>query len=152
MIRSSIDLHLRESALGSDSEPRNGQAMEPEPEPEQLPPLEDDAGPPQRTKATRITLQLCQEAIFGLDQLGLDDTKMMEQLFNTKILRLNDEAIGAIDDLEMFTALQRLYLHHNQIRAIENMEFHPALRLLSINNNLCGPLLPRPAPSRRLSL
>ena len=127
--------------------------MEPEPEPEQLPPLEDDAGPPQRTKATRITLQLCQEAIFGLDQLGLDDTKMMEQLFNTKILRLNDEAIGAIDDLEMFTALQRLYLHHNQIRAIENMEFHPALRLLSINNNLCGALLPaaRPPPSGRLS-
>ena len=127
--------------------------MEPEPEPEQLPPLEDDGGPPQRTKATRITLQLCQEAIFGLDQLGLDDTKMMEQLFNTKILRLNDEAIGAIDDLEMFTALQRLYLHHNQIRVIENMEFHPALRLLSINNNLCGALLPaaRPPPSGRLS-
>ena len=64
------------------------------------------------------------------------------------------EAIGAIDDLEMFTALQRLYLHHNQIRVIENMEFHPALRLLSINNNLCGPSSPaaRPAPSRRLSL
>jgi hypothetical protein len=103
---------------------------EPEPEPE-LEPVARVAQP------TRITLQLCQEAIFPdyhIESLR-DSDRLTQQLFETTKLRLNDMAIQEIENLEMFTALECLYLHHNQIRVIENMEFHPNLRVLSISNN-----------------
>jgi hypothetical protein len=103
--------------------------LEPEPEVEPEPAL--------APKPTRITLRLCQEAIFPdyhIESLR-DSDRLTQQLFETTKLRLNDMAITEIENLEMFTALQRLYLHHNQIRVIENMEFHPDLRVLSINNN-----------------
>ena len=106
-----------------------GPELEPEPE------LEPQ--PARTAKPTRITLQLCQEAIFPDYHIASisDADRLTQQLFETTKLRLNDMAIQQIENLEMFTALQCLYLHHNQIRMIENMEFHPNLRVLSINNN-----------------
>ena len=68
---------------------------EPEPEPE--------VEPARPAKPTKITLQLCQEAIFPDHYSStLDSESMMHQLFETTKLRLNDMAIVEIDNLEMF--------------------------------------------------
>ena len=113
--------------------------MEPEPEPEVEP--EPTSEPARPDKPKKITLRLCQEAIFPdhYSSAELNSEALMNQLFETKKLRLNDMAIEEIDNLEMFTALHKLYLHHNRIAVIENMEFHPNLRSLSVNNNRCVP-------------
>ena len=85
---------------------------------------------------TKISLQLCEQALFPQSYLETaDEDELATRLFQATRLRLNDTGIEVIENLEMFTALQYLHLHHNSIRVLENLEFHPNLIVLAINDN-----------------
>lgn len=52
-----------------------------------------------------------------------------------KIIRLNDQGIDCIDNLEVFSQIEELYLRNNKIQRIENVDFLSRLIVLDLSNN-----------------
>jgi Leucine-rich repeat len=61
--------------------------------------------------------------------------KRTEKLLSRQVLDLGWSRIACIENLELFTHLNELYLQHNDIAEIEGLECCTELRLLSLNNN-----------------
>ena len=106
------------------SEPESESESEPEPPP---------------AKPVRISLKMLEEAVLP-DSFDGDTEARAERLFQVRKLRLKGRNIIALENLEMFTALEYLYLGHNKIEQLENLEFHPHLLFLTVNHNRLGSL------------
>jgi hypothetical protein len=52
-----------------------------------------------------------------------------------KIIRLNDQGIDCIDNLEVFSQIEELYLRNNKIQRIENVDFLSRLIILDLTDN-----------------
>jgi hypothetical protein len=52
-----------------------------------------------------------------------------------KIIRLNDQGIDCIDNLEVFSQIEELYLRNNNIQRIENVDFLSRLIILDLADN-----------------
>ena len=52
-----------------------------------------------------------------------------------KIIRLNDQGIDCIDNLEVFSQIEELYLRNNKIQRIENLDFLSRLIVLDLTDN-----------------
>ena len=52
-----------------------------------------------------------------------------------KVLRLNNHEIDSIDNLEVFSHIEELYLANNTIERIENVDFLDRLNLLDLSDN-----------------
>eukprot|EP01052_Picozoa_sp_SAG31_P020961 SAG31_NODE_1598_length_7798_cov_7.682167_7_plen_305_part_00 len=98
----------------------------------QLDTAEAEAAP--EAAPIRISIALLEEAVLPDGFVGSMEERA-ERMFQTRKLRLKGRNIAAIENLEMFTALEYLYLGHNQIERLQNLEFHPNLHFLTINHN-----------------
>lgn len=60
----------------------------------------------------------------------------IDDIESLKVVRLNEQGIDLIDNLEVFSHIEELHLARNLIRRIENIEFLSSLHFLDLSDNL----------------